>query len=161
MGDSEWFHTARAAARPVPIISRREACSSSMEDDLRLEARTTTVFFEAGDLRRRVLNLCSVRPSEDETAEDMMTWMMRNYLTSGLRGVRSISLASEGRVISARDVEVQRCDVQRRCAWWSDSGAVSRLDNELRNNNPQSRLSYPEAGAGAATPGATLPGAAK
>ena len=47
-----------------------------MEEDLGLEARTTTTcFFAAGDFRRRGLNLCRVRPSGDETAEVMMTWM--------------------------------------------------------------------------------------
>jgi len=53
----------------VPITCRREAWSSSTEDDLRLEARTTTLFFGAADFRWRVLNLCSVRCSEVETAE--------------------------------------------------------------------------------------------
>lgn len=68
--------TARVAARPVPMICRREAWSPSVEEDLGLEARTTTTcFFAAGDFRWRGLNLCSVRPSEDETAEVMMTWM--------------------------------------------------------------------------------------
>ena len=68
--------TARVAAGPVPMICRREAWSPSVDEDFGLEARTTTTcFFAAGDFWRRGLNLCSVRPSEDETAEVMMTWM--------------------------------------------------------------------------------------
>jgi|TARA_B110000977_G_scaffold195880_1_gene275163 hypothetical protein len=44
-------------------------------EDVRLEARTTTLFFGAADFRRTVLNLC--RCSEEQTAEViLMTWMM-------------------------------------------------------------------------------------
>jgi hypothetical protein len=59
----------------VPITCLREAWSSSTEEDVRLEARKTTLFFGAADFRRTVLNLC--RCSEEQTAEViLMTWMM-------------------------------------------------------------------------------------
>ena len=46
-----------------------------MEEDLGLEARDDDLLLHAGDFRWRGLNLCSVRPSEAETAEVLMTWI--------------------------------------------------------------------------------------